>query len=415
MKKKELLKASYCMPTYNKVEYLAHAVESFLEQKYENKELIIVDDASTDMTEQLTSYYVIKYDNIKLVQLTINVGVATARNIARENATGDIIFTMDADDMSELGRTETTMKFFEKHKDVSIVYGKCAVINGYGQQEGLIGAKPFAVWELRQENYIAHPTVAFRKDIPVTYRDGLRFIDDWYFYMDCVHNGVQFGVIDSILGVYRPLPEGLTLQSGQINEDKEKAKADLRREFKDFDDDITDRLKTANQQKVRIKRLLSEIPVGSRVLDIGCNGGYIATLMRDKRHCNVLCIDCAPNLVRIARGKGLRVEHRDARKFSYNKIFDVVVLGDIIEHLQPEDVKKVLENAHDSLLPGGKLVVTVPYKHSYYNASRIVEHVRDYDVDDFKKIFDRFEYKSKPIMIGNNAVSVWMLITGTKV
>ena len=49
---------------FNKVEYLADAVESFLEQKYENKELIIGDDASTDKTYQWTTKIVLTVHHI---------------------------------------------------------------------------------------------------------------------------------------------------------------------------------------------------------------------------------------------------------------------------------------------------------------------------------------------------------------
>ena len=98
-KQESKLKASFCIPTYNKVEYLADAVESFLEQKYENKELLIGDDASTDYTYQLAEFYASKYENIKYFKFETNIGVANMRNYLIEKATGDIIFINDADDM----------------------------------------------------------------------------------------------------------------------------------------------------------------------------------------------------------------------------------------------------------------------------------------------------------------------------
>lgn len=413
VKKVKSLRASYCTPTFNKVEYLADAVESFLEQKYENKELIIGDDCSTDKTYQLAEWYAKTYDNIKYFKFSENMGVASMRNRLIDASTGDIIFIMDADDMSEINRTAETMKVFNEKPEVSIVYSDCAVINGLGNHIDNLYAKEFQVWSLKANNYIPHPTIAFRKSIPVRYREGLRYIDDWYFYLDCVKAGLKFDYIPKLLSVYRPTLEGLTLKDGFSNKDKDSQRESLKAEFAEFDDDISKSLETKEHQKMRIKKILGAIPKGSKVLDLGANGGYIAGLLI-KKGCKVKCFEIATNLVDVCKSKGLDVEKKDARDFQIDKEYDIVLVGDILEHMEPKDVKKVLDNSYNALKPGGKLIATVPYKHSFYSAERIVEHIRDYDTNDFMELCNLFKYKAEGIFCGDMSVSTWLFVVGLK-
>jgi glycosyltransferase involved in cell wall biosynthesis len=407
------VKVTFCVPAYNKVEYLADAIESFLEQKYDNKELLIGDDASTDYTEQLATWYANKYPNIRYIRVNANIGVANMRNLLIDEAKGDIIFINDADDMSETNRIISTMAVFNKEPEIGVVYGDCAVINGLGFQHSTLGSQEMQVWKLKHENFVPHPTVAFRKSVGIKYRKDLNFIDDWYFYLDCIKHGIKFKYIPATLAVYRPIISGLTLKDGFSNKDKELKKEVLRQEFKDFDDDITENLKNKPQQKVRVKRILKEIANESKVLDLGSNGGYIAELL-EKKGCQVKCYEIASNLVDICKAKGLDVERVDARNFNDYDSYDIVLAGDILEHMGNEDVKKVLENSYNALKKDGKFIATVPYKHSFYNADRIVEHIKDYSLDDFNKLFDRFEYKAEPIYVGDMSVSLWLFITGTK-
>ena len=418
MRKKTLV--SFCMPVYNKVEYLADAVESFLQQTHKNCELLIVDDKSTDKVYQLYEYYK-KYSNIRIILNERNQGVAYSRNRAREEAKGEIICIMDADDMSEPNRAELAVNYFKKHKDVSVLYGNCTVINGLGQGVGTLPNVEFCISNLKISNFIAHPTVAYRniREVPY-YREGMRFIDDWYFYMDCIKNGLKFARLDNALAVYRPLPEGLTLDKGFENKAKTKAKAALQEEFKDYNDDLSDVLmdKKGIQYK-RVQAILKAIPAGSKVLDVGCNGGAIMELLKKKK-CKVKGLDNSPNLVSICKSKKLEVEFSNLMTFPFltdvkKDMYDVILMGDILEHFSKNDVSDILSIYKENCLKAkGNFVITVPYKHSPYAAEHVEAHVEDYEVGDFEKMFPKLKYKSKPIMIKNHAVPVWNIIVGSR-
>lgn len=91
-----MVKISIVMPIYNGEKYLKEAIESIINQSYDNYELILIDDGSTDNTSSICHNYTqnnrIKYYYVK------NSGVSNARNIGIDKSTGDYITFLDADD-----------------------------------------------------------------------------------------------------------------------------------------------------------------------------------------------------------------------------------------------------------------------------------------------------------------------------
>lgn len=90
-------KISVIIPVYNCGRYLRCALDSVIVQTYKNIEIIIVNDGSTDDSQQICAEYEKKYENIKCYYQS-NKGVTAARKYGIENASGDYIAFMDADD-----------------------------------------------------------------------------------------------------------------------------------------------------------------------------------------------------------------------------------------------------------------------------------------------------------------------------
>ena len=91
-------KVSIIMPVYNKEKYVGRAIESVLKQTFSDWELIIIDDGSNDHSLDICRQY--KDNRIKVFH-TANHGVSHARNIGLENATGEYVSFLDADDWIE--------------------------------------------------------------------------------------------------------------------------------------------------------------------------------------------------------------------------------------------------------------------------------------------------------------------------
>ncbi|WP_010276889.1 glycosyltransferase family 2 protein [Paenibacillus senegalensis] len=93
-------KISVIMPVYNSERVIATAIKSVIQQTWENIEIIVADDCSTDNTVEVVKR-LMQYDHrIKLVQSKINQGAYTVRNKALQIATGSFVTCHDADDWS---------------------------------------------------------------------------------------------------------------------------------------------------------------------------------------------------------------------------------------------------------------------------------------------------------------------------
>lgn len=102
------------MPAYNASRFILEAIESVQNQTYEQWELIIVDDASTDSTLKLLESRAQVDIRIKVVKLEKNMGAANARNTAIENASGEYIAFLDSDDLWDANKLEEQLKFMER-------------------------------------------------------------------------------------------------------------------------------------------------------------------------------------------------------------------------------------------------------------------------------------------------------------
>lgn len=92
------MKISVIITVFNGEKYLTKAVESFLEQDYENKELIIIDGISTDKTHEIIEKYSSQFPKqIKWIKEKDH-GISNARNIALKHASGDVIGFLGCDD-----------------------------------------------------------------------------------------------------------------------------------------------------------------------------------------------------------------------------------------------------------------------------------------------------------------------------
>ncbi len=88
---------SVIIPVYNVAPYLAEALDSVINQSYEELEIIVIDDGSTDGSCEICDKYAEQDNRIRLIH-QVNQGVAAARNTALDNVTGDVIAFLDSDD-----------------------------------------------------------------------------------------------------------------------------------------------------------------------------------------------------------------------------------------------------------------------------------------------------------------------------
>ncbi|MBP5208269.1 MAG: glycosyltransferase family 2 protein [Clostridia bacterium] len=88
---------SVIMPVYNVAAYLSEALDSVVNQSYDNLEIIVIDDGSTDGSEKICDEYAEKDKRIRLIHQK-NSGVSSTRNAALDAVTGDFVLFIDSDD-----------------------------------------------------------------------------------------------------------------------------------------------------------------------------------------------------------------------------------------------------------------------------------------------------------------------------
>ena len=93
---------SIIIPVYNVEPYLEECILSLLNQTYVNTELLFINDASTDKSLELLEQYCLIDNRISIINLKENKGPGYARNIGIENAHGEYILFVDADDYIDI-------------------------------------------------------------------------------------------------------------------------------------------------------------------------------------------------------------------------------------------------------------------------------------------------------------------------
>ena len=106
------MKFSIIVPTYNREKYIIKCIDSVLDQTYDNFEVIIIDDGSTDNTENLVKKYQDK--RIKYFK-NENHGIGYSRNFGINKAKGDYIFFLDSDDYLEENMLEEVLNNIKNH------------------------------------------------------------------------------------------------------------------------------------------------------------------------------------------------------------------------------------------------------------------------------------------------------------
>jgi glycosyltransferase involved in cell wall biosynthesis len=125
MKKQPLI--SVIIPCYNQAKYLGEAIESVLRQSYNNFEIIVVDDGSTDDTQEVAR----SYEKVECV-VQANRGLAEARNAGMRASKGEYLVFLDADDRLMARAIEAGASALDARPDCAFAYGHVRLIGADG-------------------------------------------------------------------------------------------------------------------------------------------------------------------------------------------------------------------------------------------------------------------------------------------
>lgn len=140
-------RVSVVIPTYNRQKLLLDAIDSVLAQKYKDFEVIVVDDGSTDDTEERLRSYLGRVRYIKQK----NQGVAAARNAGIRHAKGEYLCFLDSDDIWLPEKLSTQIAFADEHPQYGLI---ATEIQGIDENKKQVGINKAAKYSIRN-GYVA--------------------------------------------------------------------------------------------------------------------------------------------------------------------------------------------------------------------------------------------------------------------
>lgn len=182
------------IPTYNRVDLLKRAVESVRNQTYTNLEIIIVDDCSTDNTQEYLKEISNLDQRIRYFIKEKNSGACVSRNIAIKNALGEYITGLDDDDYFLEKRIEIFVSnkiILENNKFIfsSVFYEKNNVL----RKQGKIRLKKVNYNDMILMNHVGNQIFCKTETLRNSggFKENLKAWQDWYCWMNLLKQGGQ--------------------------------------------------------------------------------------------------------------------------------------------------------------------------------------------------------------------------------
>lgn len=203
-------KVSVIMGAYNEEKTLQAAVDSILAQTYTDWEFVICDDASTDATFKILTDYKNKYpDKFVILHNDENMMLAGSLNRCLENAKGEYIARMDADDISLPTRLEKEIEYLDNNPDCAVVGTNVQFFNDKDGLGEIIRKTPDpTIYDIPKANPFFHPTIVMRKSAynalnGYTATERTRRMEDIEMWYRFFHKGFVGHNINETLLYYR--------------------------------------------------------------------------------------------------------------------------------------------------------------------------------------------------------------------
>ena len=190
------------LPVHNGEKYIKETIDSCVKQTYDNIEILVVNDASTDNTKNILNEY---GDRIRVLDIEKQNSLGSVLNIGIQASDGSYIARIDADDIMYSTRIEKQVELLEKNKDIVVVGGQIDIIDENGN---ITGEREYALEDrdIRRTFFwsqpFAHPATTFRKDVALEvglYPEDLPKVEDVDFFFKMSTRGKFANVNEKVL------------------------------------------------------------------------------------------------------------------------------------------------------------------------------------------------------------------------
>ena len=196
-------KVSIIIPCFNQGEWIKEAVESAVNQTYKNVEIVIINDGSTDNSEDVIHSLCKKYPDIVFINEKENHGVVYARNKAIQMTSAEYILPLDADDKIAPSYVEKAVKILEENPNIGIVYSRARIF-GIKNKEWKLAE--FSREDILYKNCIFSSVLFRKRDFEKIggYKEYMKDgWEDWDLWLSFIEAGFEVHRIDEVLFFYR--------------------------------------------------------------------------------------------------------------------------------------------------------------------------------------------------------------------
>ena len=207
-------KVSIILPVYNAKEYIKDCIDSILAQTYQNFELIIGDDASTDNSIDICK----QYDNPKIRIIKCEHNYIRTCNTLLKFCNGDYIARMDADDIMLPNRIQKQVEILEKDESLSLCCSNRLIIGTDERRDMWVeNYVDDFILRLFCGNFIPHSTVmirtSFLRNLGIKYKSEYPYAEDYKMWSDIAMNGGTIYAIKEPLIKYRIHDSSISMQN----------------------------------------------------------------------------------------------------------------------------------------------------------------------------------------------------------
>ena len=198
-------RVSIIMAAYNAELTIGQAIESVIAQTFSDWELLVVNDCSSDRTEEIVDQYVKREDRIRLICNAENSGVSISRKRGMEAASGEWIAVLDSDDVWTSDKLEKQLALAEA-KRAELIFTGSAFMDNDGKkidwQLHVPSTLPYR--ELLKQNLVSNSSVLVKKYLyKKYYAVGDEMHEDFAIWLGITKSGVTAYGIDEPLLIYR--------------------------------------------------------------------------------------------------------------------------------------------------------------------------------------------------------------------
>lgn len=233
---------SVIIPVYNAQMFIAEAIQSILNQSFNDFELIIIDDGSTDNSRQIIQSFNDK--RINYFKNDANKGIVYTRNRGISESKGEFIGMLDADDVAAPDKFKIQIDFLKKNKEFGMVGSWVKFIDENGNKlngKWKLPASPETIpsWFLFK-NYFLQSAVLYRKNCfnNLSFTKGFDILEDYLIWYQILKKFKARNLPKYLIN-YRIHKGGVTKKHDDERRDKEKKVFEIM--FRDLGIDTTDR------------------------------------------------------------------------------------------------------------------------------------------------------------------------------